>query len=261
MSDVRITCERNDVLRVTLCRPGHINALTFDAYGTLTRVFEDAARDGAAAILLEGEGDRGFCSGGDVNRIIGELVGATDEARLRFTRSTAAVVAAMRSTTVPIVCALHGVVAGAGAALAVAADLRVAHGGTELSFLFPRVGLSGADMGLTFLLPRLVGLGRATDWLLRGRTIGVEEAVAAGLYAEVVEGTANDVRAAGLGMARALAQQPRFATGVTKRALEKAAAADLARALEGEARLQALCMGHKDFRFAYERWMMHKQKS
>ncbi|MFN2432815.1 MAG: enoyl-CoA hydratase family protein [Gemmatimonadota bacterium] len=238
------------VATITLDRPERLNALTFEVYAELRDAF--AALDGdpeVRAIVLTGAG-RAFCSGGDVEDIIGALFDEDAEGRLRFTRLTCDLVLAIRRCRKPVVAALNGTVAGAGAVIATACDLRVAADSARIAFLFTRVGLSGADMGAAWLLPRIVGLGVATELLMTGDFITAEEALRVGLYNRVVPGaelpgTARD-------LAERLARGPSEAIAVTKQSLEREAVLDLEAALDAEARAQARCMESPNFREAYE---------
>jgi enoyl-CoA hydratase/carnithine racemase len=245
--------ERNHgtgVVTLTLNRPERMNALTFEVYDELRTAFRTLSdEDGVRAIVLTGAGPA-FCSGGDVHDIIGALVGRDYKGLLEFTRMTCDLVLAMRQCRRPIIAALNGTVAGAGAAMAAAADLRIAASTARIAFLFTRVGLSGADMGSAWLLPRIVGLGRATEILMTGEFITAEQAHRIGLYNDVVEpeALAETARV----RAEALARGPASALEITKDALNREAHMDLASALESEAQVQASLMTYPDFREAYE---------
>ncbi|HLF06845.1 MAG TPA: enoyl-CoA hydratase family protein [Thermoplasmata archaeon] len=235
---------------ITLSRPQKLNALTFEMYRALRDIFAALReRRHLRAVLLTGEG-RGFCSGGDVDDIIGELLKRDPEGLRNFTRLTCDVVANMRACPQPIVAALNGTVAGAGAALALASDLRIASPEAKISFLFVRAGLSGADMAAGWLLPRLVGLGRATELLMLGDTISAEEAQRIGLYNHVVP--ANKLQEVARALANRLADGPSKGIAVTKETLDRQLSMSLAEALEWDARVQAECMQHPDFREAYD---------
>jgi enoyl-CoA hydratase/carnithine racemase len=238
------------VVTLTLNRPERMNALTFEIYDELRSAFRRLSdEEGVRAILLTGAGPA-FCSGGDVHDIIGALFGRDYKGLLEFTRMTCDLVLAMRRCRRPIVAALNGTVAGAGAVIAAAADIRIAASTARIAFLFTRVGLSGADMGAAWLLPRIVGLGRATEILMSGEFITAEEAHRIGLYNEVVAPDALADRARL--RAEALARGPAFALEITKDALNREAHMDLGSALEAEAQIQASLMTHPDFREAYE---------
>ncbi|MQA85593.1 MAG: enoyl-CoA hydratase family protein [Streptosporangiales bacterium] len=240
------------VATITLDRPDRLNALTFSVYADLRDVLRELPhRDDVRVVVLTGEG-RGFCSGGDVQAIIGELVTADPKRLLEFTRMTGGVVQAMRECPLPIIAAVNGTAAGAGAVIASAADFRlVARSGT-FAFLFTKVGLSGGDMGAAYLLPRIVGLGRATELLMLGESIGAEEAERIGLATSVVDDAELAGRAGDL--ARRLADGPTMAYANTKMLLSRELDMDLAGALELEAMTQALLMktaDHAEFHRAF----------
>jgi len=238
------------VVTITLNRPERLNALTFEVYAELRDTF--AALDdapGVRSVILTGAG-RGFCSGRDVEDIIGALFGRDPEGLLEFTRMTCDVVKHMRRCRRPIVAALNGTVAGAGAVLAAAADVRFAAESARIAFLFVKVGLSGADMGVSWLLPRLVGQGNASELLLTGDFITAQRAYEIGLYQRVLsqEKLLPEARA----FAEALARGPAEGLAVTKRAIALEAHMTLEQALDHEARVQAELMRHPDYREAYE---------
>jgi enoyl-CoA hydratase/carnithine racemase len=233
------------VATVTFDRPDKLNALTFEAYADLRDLLHELPQRGQARVLvLRGEG-RAFCSGGDVQEIIGALLAMRPDELLAFTRMTGEVVKAMRECPVPIVAAVHGVAAGAGSVLALAADFRVVAASARFAFLFTKVGLAGADMGSAYLLPRLVGLGRATQLLMLGDEIDAATADRYGLVSELVDDAALDGRAAAL--ARRLADGPAFAYAQTKQLLTRELDMPLSGALELEAMTQALLMTSADF--------------
>ncbi len=242
--------EATGVVTLTLNRPERMNALTFEVYdelrGTIRQLGEEP---GVRVIVLTGTGSA-FCSGGDVHDIIGALFGRDYRGLLEFTRMTCDLVLAMRQCRRPIVAALNGTVAGAGAVIAAAADIRVAASTARIAFLFTRVGLSGADMGAAWLLPRIVGLGRATEILMTGEFLTADEAYRIGLYNQVVE--PGELAATARARAEVLARGPSFALEITKDALNREAHMDLTSALESEAQIQASLMMHPDFREAYE---------
>jgi enoyl-CoA hydratase/carnithine racemase len=238
------------VVTITLNRPERLNALTFAVYAELRDVFRRLDEEpGVRAVVLTGAG-KGFCSGGDVEEIIGPLLREDAAGLLDFTRLTCDLVLAIRKCRKPVVAALNGTVAGAGAVIATACDLRVAADSARIAFLFTRVGLSGADMGAAWLLPRIVGLGIASELLMTGDFITAEEALRIGLYNRVVphEVLFGEARA----LAERLARGPSEALGVTKESLEREATLDLEAALEAEALAQAGCMQSPNFREAYE---------
>ena len=238
------------VVTITLNRPERLNALTFEVYDELGKTFRRLDTEPEVrAVVLTGHGTA-FCSGGDVHDIIGVLVDRDYRGLLEFTRMTCELVLAIRQCRRPVVAALNGTVAGAGAVVATACDMRIAASSAKIAFLFTRVGLSGADMGAAWLLPRLVGLGRATELLMTGDFITAEEAHRIGLYNRIVP--AEDLLDAAVALAGALARGPSFALEITKDALNREAHMDLAAALEAEAQIQASLMLHPDFREAFE---------
>lgn len=238
------------VATITLDRPDRLNALTFEVYEELRDAFRALDLEpGVRSVVLTGRG-RAFCSGGDVDDIIGALFARDHEGLLDFTRLTCDLVLAIRRCRRPVVAALNGTVAGAGAVIASACDLRVAAETAKIAFLFTRVGLSGADMGAAWLLPRIVGLGRATELLMTGEFVDAQAALAMGLYNRVVP--VERVVPEGRALAERLARGPSFALGVTKDAVEREAVMDFDSALEAEARAQAICMLNPNFREAYE---------
>lgn len=238
------------VATMTLNRPEVLNALTFEAYAELKNTFERLDTEpGVRCILLTGAG-RAFCSGGDVEKIIGELFRRDAAGLLDFTRRTCALIQAIRRCRRPVVAALNGLVAGAGAVIAAACDFRVASETAKIAFLFTKVGLSGADMGAAWMLPRLVGLSRATELLMLGDFIDAKEAHRSGLYHAVVP--ADRVLTEARAWAERLARGPSSALRVTKESLDREATMDLASALEAEAQAQAVCMQSANFREAYE---------
>jgi enoyl-CoA hydratase/carnithine racemase len=238
------------VATITFNRPQVLNALTFEAYAQL-RDRLDALQDDASvqAVILTGEG-RGFCSGGDVHAIIGELLRRDVREHLEFTRMTGAVVRNMRALDKPIIAAVNGVAAGAGAVIALASDLRIASERATFAFLFTRVGLSGSDMGAAYLLPRVVGLGRATELLMFGDTIDAATAERYGLVNRVTPHA--DLLPAARDWARRLAGGPGLALGMTKRMITSELHMDLHAALESEAQAQALLLMGEDHRIFYE---------
>jgi enoyl-CoA hydratase/carnithine racemase len=241
--------EAGGIATLTLDRPDRLNALTFEVYAELGDTFAAlASRRGVRAVVLTGSG-RGFCSGGDVNAIIGELVARDTAALVEFTRMTGALIRHMRACPKPVVAAVNGVAAGAGAVIALACDFRIAAEGASLAFLFTKVGLAGADMGAAYLLPRMVGLAKATEILFLGDPIDAVQAHALGLFNRVVppDQLMTDARA----LAERLAAGPSFALGMTKELLNRELDLDFASALEAEAQGQAICMGTHDFKEAY----------
>jgi enoyl-CoA hydratase/carnithine racemase len=245
--------ETTGVVTLTLNRPDRMNALTFEVYDELRHTFRSLHRaDNVGAIVLTGAGTS-FCSGGDVHDIIGPLLHRGFHGLLEFTRMTCDLVLAMRECRRPIIAALNGTVAGAGAVLATAADIRIAVPSARIAFLFTKVGLAGADMGSAWLLPRIIGAGRATELLMTGAFITAEEAFRIGLYNTIVD--QDTLAEAARTRAEALARGPAFALELTKNALNREAHMDLVSALESEAQVQAALMLHPDFKEAYEAFM------
>jgi enoyl-CoA hydratase/carnithine racemase len=237
------------VATVTFDRPERLNALTFEVYADLRDLLAELPhRDDVRVLVITGEG-RGFCSGGDVRDIIGALQDMGTKALLEFTRMTGSVVQGMREAPFPIIAAVNGVAAGAGAVIALAADLRLAARSARFAFLFTSVGLAGADMGSAYLLPRLVGLGRATELLLLGEEVDAERAVEIGLVTRVVDDDALGNEA--MELAWGLAEGPATAFAATKLLLAREQDTDLAGSLELEAMTQALLMTSEDHRESY----------
>lgn len=236
------------VATVTLNRPERKNPLTFDSYAELRDMFRALVyAKQVKAVVLAGAGGN-FSSGGDVHEIIGPLTEMAMPGLLDFTRMTGDLVKAMRGCPQPIVAALDGVCAGAGAILAMASDMRIAAPGTKTAFLFTRVGLAGCDMGACAILPRLIGQGRASELLFTGRVMSAEEGERWGFHNKL----ADDPLAEALALARGLADGPNFAHSITKTQLNAEWAVSLDTAIEMEAQAQAVCMATKDFRRAYE---------
>jgi enoyl-CoA hydratase/carnithine racemase len=238
------------VATITLARPERKNPLTFESYAELRDLFAALrlASD-VRSVVLTGAGGN-FCSGGDVHEIIGPLIGLPAPELLMFTRMTGDLVKAMRSCPQPIVAAVDGVCAGAGAILAMASDLRFGTARSKTAFLFNRVGLAGCDMGACALLPRLIGQGRASEWLYTGRSIPGEEAERAGFFNRLLP--PDELLAHAHALAQELADGPAFAHGMTKTMLHQEWAMTIEQALEAEAQAQAICMLTQDYRRAYE---------
>ena len=238
------------VATLTFNRPEVMNALTFEVYAQLRDLFEALRHDQeVGAIVLTGAGDN-FCSGGDVHEIIGELLKRDMKGHLEFTRMTGAVVQNMRLLDKPIIAALNGMTAGAGAVIALAADLRLASEKARFAFLFTKVGLTGADMGAGYLLPRVVGLGRASELLMLGDTIDAATAERYGLVNRVV--AHGDLLPSSNAWARRLAEGPTFAISMTKHMINHELSMDLVSAIEAEAQAQALILMGDDHRSFYE---------
>jgi enoyl-CoA hydratase/carnithine racemase len=238
------------IATITLDRPARLNALTFQVYEELRDLFAALAlEDAVRVVVITGRG-RAFCTGGDVKEIIGPLFERSAPGRLAFTRMTCELIRNMRRLPKPIIAALNGTVAGAGAAIALASDFRIAAEEARIAFLFVKVGLSGADMGAAFLLPRVVGMGRAFEILALGEFVPAREAERIGLYNKVVP--AADLETEVAALAKRLAAGPAFAHAMTKTMLDRELSMDLETALEAEAQAQAHCMEHADYREAYE---------
>ena len=237
------------VATIELDRPGRMNALTFDAYVELRNLFRSLAEAGdVKAVVIAGAGDN-FCSGGDVIDIIGPLTKLDMPGLLAFTRLTGDLVKAMRACPQPIVAAIDGVCAGAGAMLALASDLRFGTARSKTAFLFARVGLAGCDMGACALLPRVIGQGRAADLLYSGRSMGGEEAERWGFFNRLCE--PDQVRGEAQAFAATLAGGPTFAHAMTKKMLQQEWNMGVDEAIEAEAQAQAICMATNDFHRAY----------
>ena len=238
----------NGVATITLNRPERKNPLTFESYAELRDTFNACgAMPEVKAIVLTGAGGN-FCSGGDVHEIIGPLTKMDRDGLLQFTTMTGDLVKAMRGCPQPIIAAVEGVCAGAGAIMAMASDLRFAAPGTKTAFLFTRVGLSGADMGACAILPRIIGHGRAADLLFTGRTMSVEEGFAWGFYNRLSDQVLADATV----LAQSLADGPSAAHFVTKKMLDAEWNVSIDTAIDMEAAAQADCMMTKDFTRAYE---------
>ena len=245
------------VATITLNRPERKNPLTFDSYAELRDLFRQLvyATD-IKAIVITGAGGN-FCSGGDVHEIIGPLTKMTMPQLLDFTRMTGDLVKAMRACPQPIIAAVDGICAGAGAMVALASDMRVGTPGARTAFLFTRVGLAGADMGACTLLPRMIGQGRASELLYTGRAMSADEGLAWGFF-NALHDSADVLEKAGK-LARQLADGPTFAHSVTKKLLHQEWAMGVDEAIEAEAEAQAICMQTQDFHRAYHAFVA-KQK-
>lgn len=242
--------ETSGVATLRLDRPERLNALTFDSYAELADTFHALRRrDSVRAVVITGTG-RAFCSGGDVKDIIGRLLDAGEAEVLAFTRMTCRLIENMRALEKPIIVSLNGTTCGAGAVIAAAADVRIASETAKIAFLFTKVGLCGADMGAAWLLPRIVGLGRATELLMYGEFISAQRAYEIGLYNTVVpEGELEVVTA---DWARRSSEGPSLGLAMTKRMLNQEASMSFSDALQAEAWIQAECMKHPDYREAYD---------
>ncbi|HEU4343882.1 MAG TPA: enoyl-CoA hydratase family protein [Candidatus Binatia bacterium] len=241
------------IVTIRLNDPDRLNALTFQTYGELEKIMAELALDSSVkVVVLTGTG-KGFCSGGSVHDIIGKLVQMKGDELYNFTRMTCNVVQNMRNLKKPIIAAVNGIAAGAGAMLMLASDLRIFSDKARAAFLFVKVGLSGADMGALYLLPRIVGLGRATELVYFGDTIDAQEAHRIGLANRVVSG--EKLMEEAYALARRLTEGPLYALGVTKELLNFEANVTLETALETEAKTQARCMETADFMEGYKAFM------
>ena len=241
---------QDGVATITLNRPERLNALTFEVYRELTDTFATLRNQSDVRVIVITGTGRAFCSGGDVHDIIGELFSRNMEGLLEFTRMTCELIKNMRSLPQPIIAKLNGTTAGAGACIALAADIRIASDAAKIAFLFVKVGLSGADMGAAYLLPCVVGMAKATELLYTGDFISAQEAERIGLYNQVVAQEKLDTACAEF--AHRLAAGPAFALAKTKEMLNRELDMNLHSALECEAQAQAICMQHPDYREAYE---------
>lgn len=240
------------VVTVTLNRPEKLNPLTFEAYADLRDLLTELPHhDGVKVLVIQGEG-RAFCGGGDVNEIIGELIAMKPRELMQFTKMTGAVIRAMRECPLPIIVKLQGIAAGAGAVIALAADFRVVGRSGRFAFLFTKVGLSGGDMGAAYLLPRVVGLGRATSLLMLGNTIDAETADRYGLVSQLVDD--DQIDEAVVALADRLAAGPTLALSQTKSLLTQELDMSLSASMELDAMTQALLMttdDHAEFHTAF----------
>jgi enoyl-CoA hydratase/carnithine racemase len=245
------------VATITLNRPERKNPLTFDSYVELRDLFGQLkyAPD-VHAVVVTGAGSN-FCSGGDVHEIIGPLIQLKAPELLMFTRMTGDLVKAMRACPQPIIAAVDGVCAGAGAIISMASDLRLGTARSKTAFLFNRVGLAGCDMGACAMLPRIIGQGRASDWLFTGRSIGGTEAERSGFFNRLCE--PEQLAADAAALARDLVAGPTFANGMTKTMLHQEWSMSIDQAIEAEAQAQAICMLTQDYHRAYEAFVA-KQK-
>jgi enoyl-CoA hydratase/carnithine racemase len=249
--------DEHGVATITLNRPERLNALTFEVYRELTDMFA-ALRDEpkVRVVVITGAG-RAFCSGGDVHDIIGELFSRDMEGLLEFTRMTCELIQNIRALPKPVIASLNGTTAGAGACIALASDIRIASEEAKIAFLFVKVGLAGTDMLASYLLPRVVGLSKATEMLYTGEFVSAAEAERIGLYNRVVP--AAERASATREFAERLARGPAFALGKTKEMLNRELHMDVQAALESEAQAQAICMQHPDYREAYEAFVAKRE--
>jgi enoyl-CoA hydratase/carnithine racemase len=245
------------VATVTLNRPERKNPLTFESYAELRDLFRRLKNaPDVTCVVIQGAG-KNFCSGGDVHEIIGPLTKLDMPGLITFTTMTGDVVKAMRACPQPIISAIDGICAGAGAIIAMASDLRVGTTRSKVAFLFTRVGLAGCDMGACSILPRIIGQGRASDLLYTGRAMSAEEAYAWGFYNRLCAPEA--LRSEAMALATELASGPSFAHGVTKRMLHQEWAMGVDESIDAEAQAQAVCMMTQDFHRAYHAFVA-KQK-
>jgi len=245
------------VATLTLDRPDSLNSLTFEVYAELRDTFLALENEkDVRAVVITGAG-RAFCSGGSVHDIIGPLFEMDGPGRMAFTRMTGALIGAIRALRKPVVAAINGVAAGAGAVIALACDLRVFSEKAKISFLFVKVGLAGADMGAAWLLPQVIGLGRATEILMLGDPVLAADALAMGLANRVV--APEQVLTEAQALAGRLARGPSFALGMTKEMLNREPTMSLEAALEAEAQAQQICMATRDFREAYEAFVAKRE--
>lgn len=240
----------NGIGTITLNRPERLNAITFEVYHELTDFLAQLRDEKDVRVVVITGAGRAFCSGGDVRDIIADLQTLDIQGHLEFTRLTCELIRNMRNLRKPVIACLNGTAAGAGAVIALAADLRIAAEEARIAFLFVRVGLSGADMGAAYLLPRYVGLAKATELLYTGDFLSAQEAERIGLYNRVV--AASELETETRSLAERLARGPAFALGMTKEMLNREMHVDLDTALEWEAQAQSVCMQHPDFREAHE---------
>jgi len=249
-SHFQFEVDSKGIATLTLNRPERLNALTFDVYRELTDFFADLRTETNIRVTVITGAGRAFCSGGDVHDIIGELFNRDMEGLLEFTRMTCELVHNIRAAPQPIIASLNGTTAGAGACIALASDIRIASEEAKIAFLFVKVGLSGADMGAAYLLPRVIGLAKATELLYMGEFISAVEAERVGLYNRVV--SIDQLASTTREFAERLAEGPAFALAKTKEMLNRELFSSLDTALEAEALAQAICMQHPDYREAYE---------
>ncbi|HET6891945.1 MAG TPA: enoyl-CoA hydratase family protein [Pyrinomonadaceae bacterium] len=245
------------VATITLNRPERLNALTFEVYRELTDTFAALRHEKEVRVVVITGSGRAFCSGGDVHDIIGELFSRDMQGLLDFNRMTCELVHKIRTLHKPVIASLNGTTAGAGACIALASDIRIANEDARIAFLFVKVGLSGADMGAAYLLPRTVGLAKATELLYTGDFISAAEAERIGLYNRVVP--AAQLTEVTREFAERLARGPAFALAKTKELLNRELDMSLEAALECEAHAQAVCMQHPDYREAYEAFVAKRE--
>ncbi len=242
---------------IVLNRPERLNALTFDVYAELRDTFAQLKHERDVRVVVITGAGKGFCSGGDVNDIIGKLFDKDLKGLLEFTRMTGQLVVNIRRAPQPVIAAINGTCAGAGGMIALACDIRIAADTARFAYLFTKVGLSGADMGACQMLPRLVGWGNAAKILMTGDSFDAAEAYRIGLVQNVVP--TDRILAEATALARRLAGGPASALAVTKTQMNDEAAMSLEEAIEAEAQAQARCMQHPDFREFYEAWKAKRE--
>lgn len=241
--------ESDRIATITLNRPERLNAITFEVYHELTNFFGRLRDEKDVRVVVITGAGRAFCSGGDVIDIIGELQGRDVEGLLEFTRLTCELIANMRALPKPIIASLNGTVAGAGACIALASDIRIAAEEAKIAFIFVKVGLAGTDMGATYLLPRMVGMAKATELLMTGEFVSAQEAQTIGLYNRVVP--RDQLETVTREFAEQLARGPALGLAKTKEMLNREMHMGFESALEAEAAAQALCMQTPDFQEAH----------
>lgn len=249
--------DEHGIATITLHRPERLNALTFEVYRELTDLFATLRDERDVRVVVITGSGRAFCSGGDVHDIIGELFSRDMEGLLEFTRLTCELIQNIRLLPKPVIASLNGTTAGAGACIALASDIRIASDAAKIAFLFVKVGLAGTDMAASYLLPRVVGLAKATEMLFTGDFVSAAEAERIGLYNRVVP--AAELTITTHDFAQKLAHGPAFALGKTKEMLNRELDMDLLAALESEAQAQAICMQHPDYREAYEAFVAKRE--
>jgi enoyl-CoA hydratase/carnithine racemase len=249
--------DEQGIAKITLNRPERLNALTFEVYRELTDTFAALREESAVRVVVITGAGRAFCSGGDVHDIIGELFSRDMEGLLEFTRMTCELIQNIRALPKPVIASLNGTTAGAGACIALASDIRIASEEAKIAFLFVKVGLAGTDMAASYLLPRVVGLAKATEMLFTGDFVSAAEAERIGLYNRVVP--ASELATATRAFAEKLARGPAFALGKTKEMLNRELHMNFQTALESEAQAQAICMQHPDYREAYEAFVAKRE--
>lgn len=250
-----LTLERG-VAEITLDRPDRLNALTFAIYEELATTFASLETEEVRAVIITGKG-RGFCSGGDVEGIIAELFAKDAAGLLDFTRTTGRLIQRICELRRPVIAAVNGVAVGAGAVIAAACDLRVVSEKARFGYIFPKVGLCGADMGAAYLLPKIVGRGRAAELLYFGDLVDAETARSMGLANRVVP--PDEVLSTARAWAARLAAGPAFAHAMTKQMIDEEATMPLSAAIEAEAQAQAICMRHPDFKEANDAWLAKRE--